>query len=147
MWSQIASQLYFDFVKVIFRLTAEVKVILSTTCPQGKYHCRRQYHCESNITPKAYHCRAAHTALLKSHCRGRQCSLLCLCAPFPHGYTVSRGVPDNCTFEIALSGAAMLTLMLVCAFLHVVCFILDQTIVASDKCLSYARMLLFPTGT
>ena len=53
----------------------------------------------------------------------------------------------HCTFEIALSGAAMLTLMLVCAFLHVVCFILDQTIVASDKCLSYARMLLFPTGT
>ena len=30
---------------------------------------------------------------------------------------------------------------------HVVCFILDQTIVASDKCLSYARILLFPTGT
>ena len=24
----------------------------------------------------------AHTALLKSHCRLRQCSLLCLCAPF-----------------------------------------------------------------
>ena len=35
----------------------------------------------------------AHTALLKSHCRLRQCSLFCLCAPFPHGYTVSRGVP------------------------------------------------------
>ena len=32
-------------------------------------------------------------------------------------------------------------------FLRVVCFILDQTIVASDKCLSYARILLFPTGT
>ena len=31
-------------------------------------------------------------------------------------------------------------------FLRVVCFILDQTIVASDKCLSYARILLFPTG-
>ena len=40
-------KLYFDFVKVIFRLTAEVKVILSTTCPQGKYHCRRQYHCNA----------------------------------------------------------------------------------------------------
>ena len=36
----------------------------------------------------------AHTALLKSHCRGRQCSLFCLCAPFPREYTVSRGVPD-----------------------------------------------------
>ena len=34
---------------------------------------------------------------------GRQCSLLCLFAPFPHGYTVSRGVPDNCAVEIALS--------------------------------------------
>ena len=31
--------------------------------------------------------RTAHTALLKSHCRGRQCSLLCLCAPFPHAST------------------------------------------------------------
>ena len=26
---------------------------------------------------------ASHTALLKSHCRGRQCSLFCLYAPFP----------------------------------------------------------------
>ena len=47
---------------------------------------------------------------------GRQCSLLCLFAPFPHGYTVSRGVPDNCTFEITLLQAIMLTLLLVCAF-------------------------------
>ena len=47
---------------------------------------------------------------------GRQCSLLCLFAPFPHGYTVSRGVPDNCTFEITLSRAITLTLLLVCAF-------------------------------
>ena len=30
---------------------------------------------------------ASHTALLKSHCRGRQCSLFCLCAPFPHAST------------------------------------------------------------
>ena len=37
---------------------------------------------------------ASHTALLKSHCRGRQCSLFCLCAPFPREYTVSRGDPD-----------------------------------------------------
>ena len=58
----------------------------------------------------------AHTALLKSHCRLRQCSLLCLCAPFPRGYTVSRGVPGNCTFEITLLQAIMLTLLLVCAF-------------------------------
>ena len=58
----------------------------------------------------------AHTALLKSHCRLRQCSLLCLCAPFPRGYTISRGVPGNCTFEIAFSQATMLTLLLVCAF-------------------------------
>ena len=35
----------------------------------------------------------AHTALLKSHFRRRQCSLFCLCAPFPREYTVSRGVP------------------------------------------------------
>ena len=35
----------------------------------------------------------SHTVLFKSHCRGRQCSLFCLFAPFPHGYTVSRGVP------------------------------------------------------
>ena len=58
----------------------------------------------------------AHTALLKSHCRLRQCSLLCLCAPFPRGYTISRGVPGNCTFEITLLQAIMFTLLLVCAF-------------------------------
>ena len=39
-----------------------------------------------------------------------------MCAPFPHGYTVSRGVPNNCAFEITLSQAIMLTLLLVCAF-------------------------------
>ena len=70
------------------------------------------------IRTKGYVNGAAHGA----HCTfeialsGRQCSLLCLCAPFPHGYTVSRGVPDNCTFEIAFSQATMLTLLLVCAF-------------------------------
>ena len=47
---------------------------------------------------------------------GRQCSLFCLFAPFPHGYIVSRGVPDNCAFEITLLQAIMLTLLLVCAF-------------------------------
>ena len=55
----------------------------------------------------------AQTALLKSHCRG-----------------------GNAHFYACLR-----------LFLRVVCFILDQTIVASDKCLSYARILLFPTGT
>ena len=47
---------------------------------------------------------------------GRQCSLFCLFAPFPHGYIVSCGVPDNCAFEITLLQAIMLTLLLVCAF-------------------------------
>ena len=39
--------------------------------------------------------RTSHTSLLKSHYRGRQCSLFCSCAPSPREYTVSRGVPDN----------------------------------------------------
>ena len=39
-----------------------------------------------------------------------------MCAPFPRGYTVSRGVPDNCAFEITLLQAITLTLFLVCAF-------------------------------
>ena len=30
---------------------------------------------------------------------------------------------------------------------RVVCFVLDQSIAASDNCLSYACILLFPTGT
>ncbi len=42
-------KLYFDFVKVIFRLLAEVTVFIHNF-PQGKYHCnaislRKQYHC------------------------------------------------------------------------------------------------------
>ena len=42
-------KLYFDFVKVIFRLSAEVKVFIHNL-PEGQislrkqYHCRRQYH-------------------------------------------------------------------------------------------------------
>ncbi len=81
------------------------------------FGCRQSYiSADAEVAVFIHNLPAAQTALLKSHCRGRQCSLLCLFAPFPHGYTVSRGVPDNCTFEIALSGAAMLTLMLVCAF-------------------------------
>ena len=58
----------------------------------------------------------------------------------------------------------MFTLLLVCAFFHastkvscvgfnkdslphVVCFVFDQSIAASDNRLSYACILLFPTGT
>ena len=37
---------------------------------------------------------ASHTALLKSHCRGRQCSLFCLCAPFPASTQYPAGTPD-----------------------------------------------------
>ena len=48
-------KLYFDFVKVIFRLIAEVEVFIHNF-PQGKYHCnaislRKQYHCR-----RQYHC-------------------------------------------------------------------------------------------
>ena len=37
---------------------------------------------------------ASHTALLKSHCRGRQCSLFCLYAPFPASTQYPAGTPD-----------------------------------------------------
>ena len=47
-------KLYFDFVKVIFRLTAEVKV--NPQLAQRANITPKAYHCESNITPKAYHC-------------------------------------------------------------------------------------------
>ena len=80
----------------------------------------------------------------------------------------------HCTFEITLLQAIMLTLLLVCSFSpkvqsifwgpricavaishcdkslfceHVVCFVFDQSIAARDNRLSYACILLFPTGT
>ena len=70
----------------------------------------------------------------------RQCSLLCLFAPFPHGYTVSRGVPDNCTFEITLLQAIMLTLLLVCAFFSAsyASFLTSQSPQATIACLMLA---------
>ena len=37
---------------------------------------------------------ASHTALLKSHCRGRQCSLFCLYAPFPASTQYPAGTHD-----------------------------------------------------
>ena len=69
----------------------------------------------TNIYQNSYRVTGANCAV-EIALSGRQCSLLCLFAPFPHGYTVSRGVPDNCTFEIALSQAITLTLLFVCAF-------------------------------
>ncbi len=42
--------------------------------------------------------------------------VLCLFIPYPHGYKVSRGVPVNFAFEITLSPAIMLALLLVCSF-------------------------------
>ena len=61
-------------------------------------------------------------------------------APFPHGYTVSRGVPDNCTFEIALSQAIMLTLLFVCAFFSAsyASFLTRQSSQATNVCLTLA---------
>ena len=71
---------------------------------------------------------------------GRQCSLLCLFAPFPHGYTVSRGVPDNCAVEITLLQAIMLTLLFVRAFFSAsyASFLTRQSSQATNVCLTLA---------
>ena len=69
----------------------------------------------TNIYQNSYRVIGANCAV-EIALSGRQCSLLCLFAPFPHGYTVSRGAPDNCAFEITLLQAIMLTLLFVCAF-------------------------------
>ena len=64
---------------------------LSTSFPSGKYHCKAKS--LSKIISRLRHIiakgnkvslpgDASHTALLKSHYRKRQCSLLCLFAPF-----------------------------------------------------------------
>ena len=74
----------------------------------------------TNIYQNSYRVPGANCAV-EIALSGRQCSLLCLFAPFPHGYTVSRGVPDF--------------------------FVFDQPIVASDSRLSYARILFFPAST
>ena len=48
-------KLYFDFVKVIFRLSAEVKVnpqlARRANITATQYHCRRQYHAEGISLP------------------------------------------------------------------------------------------------
>ena len=96
----------------------------------------------TNIYQNSYRVIGANCAV-EIALSGRQCSLLCLFAPFsprrmlhswpdnrrkrqlsvlrshtpfPNGYIVSRGVPDNCTFEITLSQAITLTLMLAYSF-------------------------------
>ena len=46
----ICFAVYFDFVKVIFRLTPKLRY-LSITCPQGKYLCVSNITVEDNITP------------------------------------------------------------------------------------------------
>ena len=42
--------------------------------------------------------------------------VFCLFIPFPREYTVSRGVPVNFAFEVTLSLAIMLALLLACSF-------------------------------
>lgn len=62
--------------------------VLSTSFPSGKYHCKakslsktisRLRHIIAQGNKVSLPGDASHTALLKSHCRGRQCSLLCAC--------------------------------------------------------------------
>ena len=88
---------------------------LSTSFPSGKYHCKAKSLSKTisrlrHITPQAHHAAgnkvslpgdASHTALLKSHCRGRQCSLLCLFAPFsPRKYkSILRGFYNMVPFR------------------------------------------------
>ena len=71
----------------------------------------------TNIYQNSYRVIGANCAV-EIALSGRQCSLLCLFAPFPHGYTVSRGVPDNCAVEIALSGRQCSLLCLFAPFPH-----------------------------
>ena len=75
--------------------------IFKTSLPFFKVLYQRLSH-RANITAKQNHCRRQYHAAGTS--RRRQ-------QGFPSGRCVA-----HCSFEIALSGAAMLTLMLVCAF-------------------------------
>ena len=68
----------------------------------------------------------------------------------------ARIASHNFAFEITLSQAITLTLLLVCSFSPKVrkyllgspdCFVFDQSIVASDNRPSYTCILLLPTGT
>ena len=45
---------------------------------------------------------ASHTSLLTKQTHFICLFVLCLFIPYPHGYKVSRGVPVNFAFEIAL---------------------------------------------
>ena len=83
---------------------------LSTSFPSGKYHCKakslsktisRLRHIIAKGNKVSLPGDASHTALLKSHCRGRQCSLLCLFAPFsPRKYkSILRGFYNMVPFR------------------------------------------------
>ena len=97
---------------------------LSTSFPSGKYHCKakslsktisRLKHIIAKGNKVSLPGDASHTALLKSHCRGRQCSILCLVAPFsPRKYkSISRGfynavsLPGDCHTTLAITLGAL----------------------------------------
>ena len=77
---------------------------------------------------------AAHTALLKSHYRGDNAHSFACVRLFLHAST-----KVSCVGFMIWCPSGRLP--------HVVCFVFDQSIVASDNRLSYACILLFPTGT
>ena len=85
----------------------------------------------TNIYQNSYRVPGANCAV-EIALSGRQCSLLCLFAPFPHASTKVSCVGFIIWFP---SGRC------------VVCFSFDQPTVASNSRLSYACILLFPTGT
>ena len=93
---------------------------LSTSFPSGKYHCKakslsktisRLRHIIAKGNKVSIPGDASHTALLKSHCRGRQCSLLCLFAPFsPRKYkSILRGFYNMVSLPGDASYASLLT--------------------------------------
>ena len=94
----------------------------------------------TNIYQNSYRVIGANCAV-EIALSGRQCSLLCLFAPFPHASTkVSCGVPDSCAFEITLLQAIMLTLLFVCAFFSAsyASFLTRQSSQATTVCLTLA---------
>ena len=80
-------------------------------------------------------------------CCLRQSFVFCLFIPFPQKYKSIFWGPPSWFWNRIIARDNAHSFACLRLFLRVVCFILDQTIVASDKCLSYARILLFPTGT
>ena len=96
---------YFNTIIVLYCIIVQKSPIFVQLSPIQCTHSNifirffKFFPANTNIYQNSYRVIGANCAV-EIALSGRQCSLLCLFAPFPHGYTVSRGVP---VFSLAMT--------------------------------------------